>query len=356
VAQALLMHFMFDCMPPIPVRSAPKTQAVLGCATSLRFGDIDEQAAALQGWNQRYLQLSRGRFEGSVQRLQLGGLGLFVEDLHQSVYQAGWVRNDVFAIGVPLMVQGDAQFCGQRATSNSLHVFSGQQGFEFLSPQRHVMIGIELDSALHEAHLMPTSSETSLGWQATHAGLLQPDAAVLGKLRSFLMALFQSLSQAGAAAGAARSDLAHSAVLRHQVRAQLIDHIAAALVQQDTGAQEQGGMPTKAQLALVDRAAEFVSARLSEAPSVGEICGTLGVSRRTLQSAFHARWGMGPLAWLILMRLNAVRRRLKSAAHVTEAATEFGFWHFGHFAGQYQSLFGECPSQTLRRHRQISEH
>ena len=99
-------------MPPIPVQRVPLPESALGRATVARFGDIDEQAAALQGWNQRYLQLSRGRFDGTVQRLQLDGVGLFIEDLHQSVHQTGWVRDDVFAIGVPLALEGDARFCG----------------------------------------------------------------------------------------------------------------------------------------------------------------------------------------------------------------------------------------------------
>jgi AraC family ethanolamine operon transcriptional activator len=60
---------------------------------------------------------------------------------------------------------------------------------------------------------------------------------------------------------------------------------------------------------------------------------------------------MGPLAWVNTLRLNAVRSRLKTAKSVTEAATEFGFWHFGHFSTAYHTLFGEPPSSTLGRHR-----
>ncbi|APW46528.1 helix-turn-helix domain-containing protein [Rhodoferax antarcticus] len=342
-------------MPPIPVRPSSLTTPSSGGCTTAHFGDIDEQAAALQGWNQRYLQLSRGAFDGSVRRLQLDGMGLFIEDLHQSVYQAGWVRREVFAIGVPLLVEGDAQFCGRRATQQSLHVFSGDNGFEFRSPQRHVMIGIEIDRALYEAHLGATANGVGNEPHLASAGLLQPDADAIDKLRSLLTGLFQIMSLPHDRSSLVHS-LTHSAPLRRQARTQLIDHVVAAMAPQDAGVSVGNARATAAQTALVNKVSEMVSNRLNEAPSIGEICKTMGVSRRTLQNAFQATWGMGPLTWLTTMRLNAVRRRLKSVTQVTEAATEFGFWHFGHFASHYQALFGECPSKTLQRHRQHSVH
>ena len=102
---------------------------------------------------------------------------------------------------------------------------------------------------------------------------------------------------------------------------------------------------------LVQQTRALVQGQLQQAPTVGDLCLHLGVSRRTLQNAFQRILGISPLAYLRAIRLGAVRQALKTANSVTEAATDMGFWHFGHFAKDYQAMFGELPSQTHKTPR-----
>jgi AraC-like DNA-binding protein len=96
---------------------------------------------------------------------------------------------------------------------------------------------------------------------------------------------------------------------------------------------------------------------LEESPAqpiyIPEICRAIRVSERTLRVCCHEQFGMGPKHYLLLRRLHLAHRELRKAAPdattVADIATRYGFWHFGLFAGEYQSLFGESPSVTLHR-------
>jgi len=301
----------------------PAPPALLSRAS---FADADEQAAALQGWNQSYLQLSRGAFGGEVRQLEFAGLRLFVESLRESVYQTG----------LPLQVEGPSVFCGAPSDAGALHVFSGASGFEFRSSRRHVMLGLELDEAAwrrcgeHDPAL-----QARLGAQA---GLRRLDGAAQAGLRQCLTGVLDTVEAAPAL------------LQLPAVRAAMLDTVMEQLgrVLAPVGSRDSVG--THGHWTLTRRARELVHTQLDQPPTVLALCEQLGVSRRTLQNGFQTALGISPLAYLRAVRLNAARQALKTATSVTAAATDLGFWHFGHFAHDYQQMFGELPSEAFRRY------
>jgi AraC family transcriptional regulator, ethanolamine operon transcriptional activator len=75
-----------------------------------------------------------------------------------------------------------------------------------------------------------------------------------------------------------------------------------------------------------------------------------GLHSRTLINAFEAVVGVSPMSYLRRLRLNGVRRELQRGNRhrtIAAVATDWGFWHLGHFTAAYQAMFDELPSQTL---------
>jgi transcriptional regulator GlxA family with amidase domain len=86
---------------------------------------------------------------------------------------------------------------------------------------------------------------------------------------------------------------------------------------------------------------------------VCQICSALNVPPRTLQRVFHRAVGMGPAHYLTAKRLAKARKALLAGdpakTSVTKVACDQGFYELGRFAVIYRRMFGERPSQTLRR-------
>jgi AraC-like DNA-binding protein len=74
-------------------------------------------------------------------------------------------------------------------------------------------------------------------------------------------------------------------------------------------------------------------------------------SERMLELATRDAYGVTPHHWLKLVRLNAAYKDLYqgNCISVTQVCQQWGFNHTGRFAIEYRSLFGESPSETLRR-------
>lgn len=86
----------------------------------------------------------------------------------------------------------------------------------------------------------------------------------------------------------------------------------------------------------------------------GDVARQIGVSVRTLHDAVQRYRGMSLHRYLRLRRLWLVRRRLLTGTHsVKDCALAFGFWHLSDFSRSYRMQFGETPSETLSRSRQV---
>lgn len=300
--------------------------------------DVDQQAALLRGWNQSYAQMSAGKFAGAVTEVQLNDGRIFTEFTGQTLFQTGVLPPDLVAVGLPTDMRGPAIFCGVEDHPSALHVFSGSNGFEFYSPSGLTMAGLVVPRQALSSLL--SDAERDHAWASFGAAhLARVDASVAGVMKDFVKGVLEIAR--------ASPHLLRNGPIMSTLYSGLLSNVAA-LVDASSGIAADQVAPVR-RWAIVAQARDAILSRPDSPMSIADLCRIVGVSRRTLQYCFQDVLNVSPAAFLRAVRLNGVRRMLRVAPSVTEAAAFWGFWHFGHFARDYAAMFGELPSQTHRR-------
>jgi len=102
------------------------------------------------------------------------------------------------------------------------------------------------------------------------------------------------------------------------------------------------------------KAYQYMVANAREHITIEDLTRLTGVSGRALYEGFRRFKGASPKACLRAIRMQEIRKELlegDDSDDVTVIAERWGFFHLGRFASNYQKIFGEKPSQTLRRRR-----
>ncbi len=301
-----------------------------------RARDAGTQAANLQHWDQRYEQLTAGRFDGEVDELCVGPVQVFRERANQTVVQAGRMSPDRMSVALVCTSEMPGWYCGHKLHGEHLIGISANGEFDMVAGAGMQILALSVEArALHE--LVAKLDGPSVEAPALPA-LLPANAARLGAYKSLVSAALQLGDTAGGAGphGAARRMLALS------LTSALLDCIRA----------ESAALPLPTTAAsrrrIVSRARQYMREHAQELITVPDLCHAIGTSRRTLQYAFEEAMQTSPVAYLRALRLNQVRSELcrEPATSIADIAARWGFWHLSHFAADYRSLFGELPSAT----------
>ncbi len=105
---------------------------------------------------------------------------------------------------------------------------------------------------------------------------------------------------------------------------------------------------TRASVAALERMEAYIHQRLCAPISLVDLANAAGLSPRSLNALCHKYHGISPMVLLRNVRLDAVRRKLRTCpdANVTTIALDHGFGHLGRFSAYYRERFGELPRDT----------
>ncbi|MFD0982552.1 helix-turn-helix transcriptional regulator [Tropicimonas aquimaris] len=107
-------------------------------------------------------------------------------------------------------------------------------------------------------------------------------------------------------------------------------------------------------LTYVRKAEELIYERPDEIGSLRDIARHVGISERTLQTAFRKVRGATPTQVLSQARLQCARRALldrNGPTTVSDVCQMYGIEHHGRFSKLYKEVFGEQPVATLTSRR-----
>ena len=307
------------------------------------FEDFDELAENLQGWDLEFTRLDRGSFGGKI--LQVSGeefqfSSFFISCRHE---QRGAPPPGFKTFGILVPTSPAIAFRNHQLDQEGIAIFPSGEEIDVHAPPGWGAFELSFTENLLE------SVSQRMGLPLLEDLLVQKDFVLchqkaLGELKFWLQEMRQQFS----------AHLCHP--LSKSFMEQFISEVPRRFL---NTIDSFSPIAFRHSLRQRDRAIKKIKEFLTEfpdvPPTIADLCEVAQVSERTLEYAFQERYEMTPNTYLRFYRLNGVHKSLRAtdpaSTTVTKVATDWGFWHFGHFTSNYRKLFGELPSNTLKKPR-----
>ncbi|MCC6766167.1 MAG: helix-turn-helix domain-containing protein [Deltaproteobacteria bacterium] len=305
---------------------------------------MGELAAAQPGKNRRYVQLEPGPMEAELVDARLGSVQVFRERLGAGMFVEAAPPSSLLPFGIILSAGGAIRFCGRDLRpTNVAQAAGGGWDIRFAGPIDYVSCvfqraWFEREASALLGHAPRDDWFRNVGRPAS--------SSAIGHLRTMITRTLERMMHQPSLLAGERTRTA----------------VEAELVRLTVGALTSAAEPTPVaaygrRRRGVRRVIEYVTDHPDADTTAANLCGIAGVSERTLEYGFREYLDVTPVRFLKLVRLNRARRDLLRASAqasappttVTDVALRWGFFELGRFAGEYRRLFGERPSETLRR-------
>jgi AraC-like DNA-binding protein len=304
--------------------------------STVNTSDLDDYRAQPGNWNTQLSLLGRGNFHSGVRSIELAGLKIWDTRWGAACQAIGQSPDDWLMLGAIDTSDGaGAHWCGRRL---------GEVAFACTSPGKQMEFNTLLQTHSVVILIRPALLQQTCGGE------------VVEFIKTHQSLCFDSLS------GSALVELIVDLLDRCEAQSLLLKHpaIAARVRSNLLRALEEcfvGFFPQDESTPHIREAAFHAAVlHVKNAPlktSAWHMAQAAGVSQKTLEVAFRECINITPGRYLALTRLNAAHHQLAlgqaDELTVTQTLVELGFSHPGRFTKAYQQLFGELPSQTLRR-------
>ena len=113
------------------------------------------------------------------------------------------------------------------------------------------------------------------------------------------------------------------------------------------------GRPRAQHAEVIGRVVRFIDVACARPLSLAELAACAGISERSLHALFCEVFGVSPMRYVRMRKLQMVRHALLEAdptrLTISSVCAQFGWSDGGRVARYYRELFGEYPHETLAR-------
>lgn len=314
-----------------------------------QFRNIPLFDASEQQANQHWLpieitQISTGNFQGNLRQIEHRDVGVYFERQNCAIHKRSVMPNNLCTVSFVRATSANFRFSEYSSANNALFFLPSETEFDLNVPGNTDTVYFRFNQTklLDKARAL-----NPYRWETTPNELLMLLSTNQDLLDTFTQCLYSH---------PAFNNTQDTCLSDFNLSTLIIDQILMAL---DATSFHDDHAPDlvarRRAKALVYQAIEYMIAALDRhiCPSIVDICIDLKVSQRNLQYSFKKILNLTPNSYLYHLRLNRVRVQLLRPDHasvtVTQVASYWHFWHLGRFSKDYQQLFGELPSTTLKR-------
>lgn len=312
-----------------------------------QFDDIDACAKVINPFGVTANQLTPGYFVGNVNFVDFRGLKFMHITSNQTVTLRGSKSPDDVTFATMLQAN-QAQLVSHGCPIKKQDIF----GFD---PTRETNIITGKDSHIVIARLnlqvfqsLAQQMGYNLGQKFLSQNLIRFHCSSLRHLRAYYQQITQILISEP------------SLLMQPQMQSLIVEDFLPLLISTlgKSAPQNQNRPKTFRRYSIVKKAEEIAQSHTDQPLTLKQLCDDLGTSSSALCYGFQDIFGLSPIAYLKIQRINGVRRTLRDAdpktTTVMQVAQQWGFFSDGHFCTYYKQMFGELPSQTLRSRTNLS--
>lgn len=304
------------------------------------FSDPSECQKAFQTADVELLPTAKGRFRAEIAQISMDSL--WIHRIHVSLPEVTTVALKRGRKSIGFLTEPNSTpvlHCGLEVLPGDIVVNRSDILHQRSDANlRYGTMSLPIDN-------LDAASEAIIGRELperSHQPIIRPDSALVFRL----LKLHKSIGQLAHNA----PDILQLPEVRRALENEFIHVMVRCLAE---GAVVEPTAGSRRHDTIVARFEEYLEIHTDRPLYLAEICAAIGVAERTLRASCKEHLGMGPIRYLTLRRMHLVRRALMrsdpSNATVTQIVTNHGFWELGRFSVAYRGLFGEAPSDTLRR-------